>query len=268
MGDVTRLYICIYIYVYMKCMDRFLFLFFIVSLSRRLRKERRKEKFSRTVGCVAPLYATVTVPRTTFDRRRLFFRFDCRPCLSRKEKRRKEKRKKEKEKWFNSRQSSLLYCCGPTRRAFSFSRSRKPHKLLNLASHFERATKLPRTLEINGHRDRATPPSPRASFATELRVAEFFTLLSNIVRDISFSPRATEGFHIFRSLLFTFFPLLSFVHEHRFFVLPQTSRKIYIFDVSYKTIVRIKGELKFAWRGEIFFHFDEGRFVVVIKAYT
>lgn len=188
--------------------------------------------------------------------------------LKKREEKKKEKRKKEKEKWFNSRQSSLLYCCGPTRRAFSFSRSRKPHKLLNLASHFERATKLPRTLEINGHRDRATPPSPRASFATELRVAEFFTLLSNIVRDISFSPRATEGFHIFRSLLFTFFPLLSFVHEHRFFVLPQTSRKIYIFDVSYKTIVRIKGELKFAWRGEIFFHFDEGRFVVVIKAYT
>lgn len=82
----------------MKCMDRFLFLFFIVSLSRRLRKERRKEKFSRTVGCVAPLYATVTVPRTTFDRRRLFFRFDCRPCLSRKEKRRKKKKERKKKK--------------------------------------------------------------------------------------------------------------------------------------------------------------------------
>lgn len=192
---------------------------FLSSLSPRLRNYRKKkEKFSRTVGCVALLYAALrylvphSVPLLSIRLSSLAFK-------KRKEKKRK-KRKKEKEKWFNSRQSSLLYYCGP--------RSLDPASRTSFLT-LPRVSKEPSPSNARNKRTsrpRSAPLSPLLPRAATLQV--FYVTFKYRTRYFLLA-QSNRRIHIFHSRLFFFFPL----RKHRF-SLPQTRRKklVYIRDAS------------------------------------
>lgn len=193
-----------------------LFYFSIVSLSPRLRSYRKKkEKFSRTVGCVALLYAALrylvphSVPLLSIRLSSLAFK-------KRKEKKRK-KRKKEKEKWFNSRQSSLLYYCGP--------RSLDPASRTSFLT-LPRVSKEPSPSNARNKRTsrpRSAPLSPLLPRAATLQV--FYVTFKYRTRYFLLA-QSNRRIHIFHSRLFFFF---SFA-QTPFFVTANEEKEVGVYS--------------------------------------
>lgn len=196
-----------------------LFYFSIVFLYRRDCEaiERKKKNFLERL-VASPSYTPSYTLRYLVPHSvpLLSIRLSSLAFKKRKEKKRK-KRKKEKEKWFNSRQSSLLYYCGP--------RSLDPASRTSFLT-LPRVSKEPSPSNARNKRTsrpRSAPLSPLLPRAATLQV--FYVTFKYRTRYFLLA-QSNRRIHIFHSRLFFFF---SFA-QTPFFVTANEEKEVGVYS--------------------------------------